>query len=42
MAVIKVTDNKSNLPTILKVTIGRSVELIKVNTTSIIYNKPMI
>lgn len=42
MAVVKITDNKANLPPVIKVTIGRASNIIKVNTTSVIYNKPVI
>ena len=41
MAVIRISDVKP-YPSIIKITIGRGSELVRTNTLSIIYNKPMI
>jgi hypothetical protein len=42
MAVIKIADNKTNLPAIVKVTVGRQSSFYKVKSTEKIYNKPVI
>lgn len=42
MAVIKISDVKTNLPPIVKITIGRQSAFHKVKATSKIYNKPVI
>lgn len=42
MAVIKITDSKVNLPPLVQVSIGRNSKIYKVNSLSLIYNKPVI
>lgn len=42
MAVIQVTDSKTSLPPIIRISIGRASVLRKVATITNIFNKPVL
>jgi len=42
MAVIQVSDSKSSLPPVIRISVGRSSVLRKVSTITNIFNKPVL